>query len=75
MSCGIYKIENKINHHLYIGKAKNIENRWRSHLFEARNNKKGCTALNNAINKYGENNFILSIIENISEEQYSLIFD
>ncbi len=73
MSCGIYKIENKINHHIYIGKAKNIENRWSAHLSEAKYNRKGCAALNHAINKYGKDNFILSIIENIPEEQYPLI--
>jgi hypothetical protein len=28
MSCGIYKITNKLNNHSYIGQSINIENRW-----------------------------------------------
>lgn len=28
MTCGIYKIENKINGKLYIGQSVNIEKRW-----------------------------------------------
>ena len=29
MSCGIYKITNKINGHSYIGQSVDIERRWR----------------------------------------------
>lgn len=32
MTCGIYKITNKINRKVYIGQARNIENRWKQHL-------------------------------------------
>ena len=31
MISGIYKIENLINHHVYIGLSKDIPNRWRGH--------------------------------------------
>jgi len=31
MSCGIYKIENKINHKKYIGQSIDIKRRWLSH--------------------------------------------
>ena len=31
MTCGIYKIENKINGKLYIGQSINIEERWKNH--------------------------------------------
>lgn len=30
-TCGIYKIENKINHKVYIGQSINIERRWKDH--------------------------------------------
>lgn len=39
MSCGIYKIENNINHKIYIGQSKNIEKRWKSHIYGANNKK------------------------------------
>ena len=31
MSIGIYKIENLVNHKVYIGQSKNIERRFREH--------------------------------------------
>lgn len=39
MTAGVYKIENKINHKVYIGCSKNIENRWYHHKFEAKKKK------------------------------------
>ena len=35
MSCGIYKITNKINNKSYIGCSKNIEHRWIAHKSES----------------------------------------
>lgn len=32
MSCGIYRITNKINGHMYIGLSKNIEKRIKDHF-------------------------------------------
>lgn len=34
-TCGIYKIENKINHKVYIGQSINIEKRWRDHRYRS----------------------------------------
>jgi len=31
MTCGIYKIENNINHKIYVGQSRNIERRWQKH--------------------------------------------
>ena len=72
MSCGIYKIENKINHHLYIGKAKNIETRWRQHKWEG-SHLRYKTPLYLALHKYGIENFDFIIIEEMSLEQYQKI--
>lgn len=69
---GIYKIENKINHHLYIGKAKNIQNRWNQHKSQARLNK-NKNHLYNAMREYGIENFDFSIIEIIPLEEYDEI--
>lgn len=40
MSCGIYKITNKENGHMYIGLSKNIERRFSDHKTKALNSKK-----------------------------------
>lgn len=34
-TCGIYKIENKINHKVYIGQSINIERRWTQHRYRS----------------------------------------
>lgn len=61
--CGIYKIENSANKKVYIGKSKNIKERWLSHLSELNKNKHGNSHLQNSFNKYGSDNFIFSVIE------------
>ena len=59
----IYKITNKINNKIYIGKTKgSIENRLNGH-FRASKNNKFNRYFYNAINKYGEENFSIQIIE------------
>ena len=63
---GIYKITNLINKNFYIGSTKNIGSRYRTHVYTLKNNKSNCTILQNAINKYGINNFLFECIE-ISE--------
>lgn len=62
----IYKISNNINGKFYIGKAINAEKRFKRHKYLA---KKGVKRhFYNAIRKYGENNFTLSIIEECDNE-------
>lgn len=58
----IYKITNLINGKLYIGQAKNIQNRWYEHCLESIHNRKN-QRLYNAIRKYGINNFKIEAIE------------
>lgn len=67
MSCGIYKIENKINQKVYIGQSTNITTRWRRHRGEA-NNLDNSYPLYLAMRKYGLENFSFEIIEECSKE-------
>lgn len=62
--CGIYKIINKINNKIYIGQSINIELRWKRHL-----TLKDNMPIHLAIQKYGQQNFILEIIEICPQEE------
>ena len=68
----IYKIENKINHNIYIGQTvQTFSQRWGGHVHAAytKSHKDYTCPLHNAIRKYGEDAFEKSIIEicNIEE--------
>lgn len=71
MACGIYKIENKINHKIYIGQSKDIALRWKHHEWEANN----CNqvqynyTIHRAFRKYGLSNFDFTILEECKPEQ------
>ena len=70
----IYKIENKINHKMYIGKTDYfaVEMRWNQHLRSINSARCKNRALYAAMNKYGVENFEFSVIEktdNTSERE------
>lgn len=63
----------------YIGSAVNVSNRWKRHKKDLKNGKHHSIHLQRAYNKYGINNFIFLILEEIvdncdilSKEQYYL---
>lgn len=60
---GIYCIEDRINHKTYIGSSKNLYRRLLKHFALLRHNKHENAYLQNAWNKYGEDNFEWIIIE------------
>lgn len=72
MSIGIYKIKNLLNGKLYIGQSVDIESRWRIHVVELKNNCHHNARLQNAWNKYGEENFDFSIIEECKSDQLNV---
>lgn len=71
---GVYKILNIITNKFYIGSSKNICDRLFGHFQELRKNTHYNKYLQNAYNKYGEGNFVLSIVEicnnTLEREQY-----
>ena len=63
---GIYKIENLINHKVYIGQSKDIYRRYHSHhKFDCYNDEKSSYnfQIYQAIRKYGEENFTIDVVE------------
>ena len=69
MTCGIYKITNKQNDKFYIGSSTNIEMRWYAHKSYLRRNVHANQHLQNAWNKYGEDNFIFSILPKVNHNK------
>lgn len=66
---GIYAIRNIINGKMYIGKTgMNFGDRWDSHRSLLNNQKHDNQYLQNAWNKYGEENFEFIVIEDCCEE-------
>jgi len=67
----VYKIKNLVNGKLYIGKTCNPDERWHDHLTAAKYKKDSCP-IHRAINKYGEDNFEFSIIEEYESDEKAL---
>lgn len=65
---GIYSIVCLKNSKIYIGQSKDIKLRWLSHKEELQKGTHQNRHLQRAWNKYGENSFIFSIIEECNEE-------
>ena len=63
MGCGIYKILNKFDSKVYIGSSLNLYNREYKHFWLLRKNIHDNKFLQNAFNKFGEDNFTFEIIE------------
>ena len=57
---GIYKIENKINHKIYIGQSQDIERRWSNHISSAG---KMRYKMSQALGEFGVENFSFEVIE------------
>lgn len=71
----VYKIVNLVNKKVYIGSTKrSFYNRKRSHFLKLKNNIHYNTHLQNAINKYGIENFIFEIIT-ICNPEYTILLE
>lgn len=69
---GIYIITCLINGKYYIGKSNNIWSRKTSHFKKLRVNNHENSYLQNAFNKYGEENFTFEILEEYPDEGFIL---
>jgi len=75
MTCGIYKIQNKINGKIYVGQSSNIEQRWKVHKTLIKNKniqnkeEKQLTKIELAYLKYNIEDFNFEIIEECSQEE------
>ena len=69
MSIGIYQIRNLLNGKIYIGQSMDIEKRWSTHRAELKHNYHHNIHLQSAWNKYGEESFEFSIIEECNMDQ------
>lgn len=65
---GIYQIRNLVNDKIYIGSAIHLTRRWAYHVFTMRRNKSCCRILQKAWNKYGEDNFLFEVIEEVKDK-------
>lgn len=70
---GIYKYQNKINGHIYIGQSVDINQRQKNHKSSAYNEKANDynSQFHQAIRKYGIENFDFEIIAELSPEEYT----
>lgn len=61
--CVIYAIWNNLDDNFYIGSTKDFRHRTLTHLRLLKSNKHHCKHLQNAWNKYGEDNFELLVLK------------
>ena len=66
---GIYAIKNKVSGKIYIGQSTNIENRWYKHKTSLRHNYHGNYHLQCSWNKYGEDSFEFSVLEECEKDK------
>ena len=68
--CGIYQLDNDFNEYTYIGRSKNLHNRWAQHIRELNNETHVNKKLQDDWNKYGAEHFHFRIIEQSTELNY-----
>ncbi len=70
---GIYKIRNKLDDKRYVGSSNNFEGHWKSYRDSLRKGKFHNIYLQRAWNKYGEENFIFEIEEEVMGDRNVLL--
>lgn len=70
---GIYKISCKHSDKVYIGETINLVQRMYKHFSRLRNNKHSNPVLQNIFNKYGEDSFVVEVLEYIDTKDELLL--
>lgn len=70
---GVYKIINIINNKCYIGSSVNIKERWINHRKSLKNGKHHSNILQRAYLKYGKENFLFEILEEVEPVKEKLL--
>lgn len=70
MSCGIYCITNTCTNDHYVGKASNLDNRWRTHTSQLIREIHFNPLLQQAWNKHGKDAFTFEVLEAIERHLY-----
>jgi len=70
---GIYQIRNTANGKIYIGSSVDIERRWMEHEIRLNKNSHPNPHLQSSWNKYGEENFVFEVIEDVLRNEYLLV--
>lgn len=70
---GIYKYQNKINNHIYIGKSIDIEQRQYNHKYSIghKNTNDYNSQFHQAVRKYGFENFDYEVVAELTPEEYT----
>ena len=65
---GVYIIKNKMSNKVYVGSTYNFKKRYNEHFKDLIANRHDNQHLQNAVNKYGIDNFIFEIIEYVDDK-------
>lgn len=68
---GIYRIWNTANNKVYVGKSKDIENRWRGHIADLIDGTHPNVGLRNDWKEFGCDCFVFEVLEECSLEELS----
>lgn len=72
----VYKIKNKINQKIYIGKSNTTKNRFKEHIRISITKRIGCYSyIHKSINKYGVDNFSYEILKFFDNEEDSYDYE
>ena len=71
---GIYQIKNIVNGKVYVGSAKDFDERWGSHLYDLRRGTHINPHLQRSFSKHGEQNFEFGVVEILGKYDKEVYF-